>query len=139
MFCCFAALGGVAAVDPRAALAGLPPPDSINLWPYLSGAINESPRKGFQVDNRCIVSAPYKLLLGDQKGACHSGPHVPNATGNATCDTVMHCGQTGCMFDIYADPHERVDLAGMSTHAGTLQAMQAQLVAANEKIFDPDR
>jgi hypothetical protein len=126
---CFAALGGVAAVDPRAALAGLPPPDSINLWPYLSGDVAESPRKGFQVDDRCIVSAPYKLLLGaethrfaifctgksnvcqeardrhrkkilehrkafnpagNQKGACHSGPHVPNATGNATCATVMY-------------------------------------------------
>jgi hypothetical protein len=27
---------------------------------------------------------------GNQKGACHSGPHVPNATGNATCATVMY-------------------------------------------------
>jgi arylsulfatase I/J len=134
-----AALAGVAAVDPRAQLAGLPAPDSQNLWPYLSGIVDESPRMSFQVDDRCIVSAPYKLMLGKQKGACHSGPHVPNASGNATCTTVMDCGQAGCLFDIFADPQERVDLASLSTHQATLRAMQTLLADANEKIFDPER
>ena len=135
----FAALAGVAAVDTKSQLAGLPAPDSRNLWPYLSGTVDESPRKSFQVDNRCIVDAPYKLLLGKQKGACHSGPHVPNATGNTTCASVMDCGQTGCLFDIFADPYEQMDLANSPTHASTLQAMQALLVEANQKIFDPNR
>ena len=41
--------------------------DSLNLWPYLSGAAEASPRSTFQIDDRCLVTVPYKLLIGLQK------------------------------------------------------------------------
>jgi arylsulfatase I/J len=135
----FAALGGVSSADPRAEAAGLPPPDSLNLWPYLSGAVESSPRTSFQIDEQCLVTSPYKLLLGRQKSACWSGPHVPNATGPGICTTVVECGTGGCLFDLYDDPEERVNLASDPEHAGTLTAMQAQLTKANTMIFSPDR
>ena len=46
----FAALAGQSWADPRAAAAGLHPPDAVNLWPYLSGAVDASPR------TRCCMS-----------------------------------------------------------------------------------
>ena len=136
----FAALGGVSSADPRAEAVGLPRPDSLNLWPYLSGQVDASPRTSFQVDDRCIVTHGYKLLIGNQKGSCWSGPHVPNATGsNATCATVQYCGRGGCLYHILSDPYERVNLANSSAHKTRLAQMQAQLTAANLKIFAPDR
>lgn len=41
----FAHLGGVDPTDHRAAAAGLPPVDGMNLWPYISGLVSSSPRK----------------------------------------------------------------------------------------------
>lgn len=40
----FAALAGVDPTDEKAAAAGLPPIDSVNQWPYLSGATTTAPR-----------------------------------------------------------------------------------------------
>jgi len=40
----FAYIAGVDPTDHRAALANLPPIDSINIWPYLTGQMATSPR-----------------------------------------------------------------------------------------------
>lgn len=45
----FAHLGGVDPTDVRASSVGLPPVDSINLWPYLSGATLTSPRTSIPI------------------------------------------------------------------------------------------
>eukprot|EP01052_Picozoa_sp_SAG31_P007050 SAG31_NODE_331_length_17518_cov_32.495042_15_plen_239_part_00 len=135
----FAALGGVSSSDPCAEEAMLPPPDSLDLWPYLSGAVEASPRTSFHVDEHCMVTQGFKLLIGKQKGACWSGPHVPNATTPSTCETVLDCGDHGCLYDVIADPYEYVNLAADPAHASRLAAMQAQLLAANRKIFNPYR
>jgi arylsulfatase I/J len=45
----FAHLAGVDPTDHRAAAAHLPPLDSLNLWPYISGANNTSPRTEIHV------------------------------------------------------------------------------------------
>ena len=135
----FAALAGVVPEDSRASMARLPPPDSINLWPYLSGAVSDSPRTSFHIDANALVTRPYKLLLGKQKGACYSGPHVPNATGATECTTVTDCGEVGCLFDVFDDPLEQKDLAKVAVHAGTLEKMRAQLLEENDHLFSPDR
>mmetsp|Transcript_22600 Transcript_22600/g.44013 ORF Transcript_22600/g.44013 Transcript_22600/m.44013 type:complete len:550 (-) Transcript_22600:210-1859(-) len=42
----FAAVGGIEDIaDHKAAAAGLPPIDSVNLWPYWNGSVGQSPRK----------------------------------------------------------------------------------------------
>jgi len=41
----YCALAGVDPTDEKAAKANLPPIDSLNMWPYLSGQVDASPRK----------------------------------------------------------------------------------------------
>jgi hypothetical protein len=158
----FAALAGVSSADPRAAAAGLPPPDSLDVWGYISGAVDTSPRTSFQVDEHCIVTDGYKLLTGKQKGApgkqyafrpvwisilsfgtcqklgaCWAGPHVPNAS-RIDCTSILNCS-TGCLYNIFEDPLEQRDLAPNPAYASRLAAMQTQLLSANNHIFSPDR
>ena len=45
----FAALAGADVTDRRAAAAGLPPVDSIDLWPYLAGKVHMSPRRQIEI------------------------------------------------------------------------------------------
>lgn len=48
----FCSLAGVDPFDHRAALANLPPVDGLDLWPYLSGAVETSPRKEVFADSQ---------------------------------------------------------------------------------------
>lgn len=49
--------------DSRAAQAGLPPVDGVNMWPYLSGAVNVSPRTEIFAD-----AQPFGVLLKEMNG-----------------------------------------------------------------------
>jgi len=74
----YAAIAGVSHEDPVAAKAGLPAPDSFNMWPLLSGQNATSPRtevvigdtsaEGANADGKTLVGGlirgPYKLLVG---------------------------------------------------------------------------
>jgi hypothetical protein len=59
----FCSIAGVEVFDHRAALAGLPPVDGLDLWPYLSGAVTTSPRKEVFAD-----SQPFGVLLMEIDG-----------------------------------------------------------------------
>lgn len=59
----FCSLAGVDPFDHRAALANLPPVDGLDLWPYLSGAVETSPRKEVFAD-----SQPFGVLLMEIDG-----------------------------------------------------------------------
>jgi arylsulfatase I/J len=110
------ALAGYDAADPRAAAAGLPPPDSIDMWPFLAGDA-ESPRlevplKGQTHDDvvkqhqhvliQTINGSVYKMLI---KSASRS-ESVTEASSNVVN-----------VFNLSADPSERVDLVKGSTVA----------------------
>lgn len=135
----FTALAGASVTDARAQRAGLPPPDSLNLWPYLSGKVEVSPRSGFHMSKNAILDGHLKLLTGDVKHACWAGPHFPNGTGDPTCNEVARCGDGGCLYDVFADPGEYVDLAADPAHAADLARLQKLLGSANTKLFSPDR
>lgn len=90
----FAAIAGIARpVDHRAALAGLPPIDGENLWPYLSGQTEASPRTEVWNDLGVIIMGRYKLYnasgpygrlqpdgTSEEGHACFPGPVYPNGT-----------------------------------------------------------
>jgi arylsulfatase B len=60
-----AAIAGVDPTDHRAALAKLPPIDSINMWPYFTGVVTESPRKTIFNDvNTAINEIDGEVLTG---------------------------------------------------------------------------
>ena len=86
----FAALAGVEPADHKAARLGLPPLDSLNLWPYLSGASEQSPRTEIFADVDTLLRGEWKLVganplnASDAKGkggtlpyACWMGPVTP--------------------------------------------------------------
>lgn len=91
----FAYLAGVDPTDERAAAAGLPPVDGVNMWPYLSGQVATSPRTEVWNDIGVLTMGQYKLYnasgpygslapdgSGDavQQYGCFPGVVFPNAT-----------------------------------------------------------
>ena len=65
----FSALAGVEARDDRAAAAGLPPVDGLNLWPYLSGQVDKSPRTEIHMDTGAMIVGNFKIMTGSH-GRC---------------------------------------------------------------------
>ena len=88
----FAGLAGVDPTDHRAAASGLPPIDSEDIWPLLSGANTSEPHEYIPIvvnyemrSGKGSVSAllmgNYKLLVGVQQMSYWQGPDFPNASG----------------------------------------------------------
>jgi len=147
----YATLGGVDPTDHKAAAAGLPPIDSFDLWPLLSGQNASSPRAELAIGDvtqvgGLLTSDGYKLLLGG--GANHqiaqagwTGPQFPNTSSKWDPNkSVMSCGNssaTGCLFRVETDPGEHENLAAALPQRWA--AMMARLLAINATFFAPDR
>ena len=117
----FAFLGGIDDVtDQAAAEAGLPPVDGKNLWPYLAGEVDTSPRTdvllgtGSTEINGIVAEETYvsasgrsvklwKRLEGGISQAGWTGPECPNATYRTP--RAGHCNPF-CLFDLSTDPTE---------------------------------
>merc|ERR1712070_1027662 len=104
---------GIAGLDPTdhwAAESGLPPIDSLDVWPMLSGQNLTSPRESILVTNELIVVGDWKYVKGgaDMIEAARGGPHYPNAS-TATDPIDKHnfkCPAQGCLYNVVEDPHE---------------------------------
>jgi arylsulfatase I/J len=102
----YCAVAGIVCED---APQGLPPLDSLNLWPYLSGAENSSRRTDMILQfftlalydfhslrgNVAAIQGDYKLVFGYQEDqALWTGPQFPNgsATGrrSKTLNRLLH-------------------------------------------------
>ena len=159
----FAGLAGVDPTDAAAAAAGLPPIDSINLWPWLSGASPTSPRTEVPIASaagECNMNATvspletvvqglvradgYKLLIGATGQNIWSGPLYPNAS-TSWVDVPFHCGvpstppigNGGCLFNVFDDPTEHNDVA--SAHPEIVASMYARIVELQTTAFSPVR
>eukprot|EP00931_Biecheleriopsis_adriatica_P120159 TRINITY_DN95289_c0_g1_i1.p1 TRINITY_DN95289_c0_g1~~TRINITY_DN95289_c0_g1_i1.p1 ORF type:complete len:557 (+),score=80.74 TRINITY_DN95289_c0_g1_i1:33-1703(+) len=123
---------GIAGLDPTdhwAAESGLPPIDSLNMWPMLSGANLTSPRETFLVTGSMIVMGDWKYILGGTKmiEAAWGGPHYPNASTmeDSIEDHSFTCPPQGCLFNVVEDPHEYNEV---SFHfPGVVKHMRAEL------------
>jgi len=132
-----AGLPADALIDHRAAAAGLPPIDSVDQWPHLSGQVAAPPRlelplgscaaagASTNADIFCQGSAPgptvvegliahingttWKLLLGRITRNCTTTSVFPEADQRPPCPT-GDCGEDGCLFNLDADETESVDL-----------------------------
>jgi arylsulfatase I/J len=85
----FAGLAGVDPTDHLAAASGLPPIDSIDMWPFLSGTVKESPRDALAlpIDEKCIVKGDWKLITAKTTPDFWQGPTFPNSTSLALAET----------------------------------------------------
>jgi hypothetical protein len=148
----FCGLAGVPADDPRAAAAGLPPVDSIDQWPLLSG-VNATPPRTEVVLGMPTVSSDnsignatlgvqgliradgWKLLIGATHQNVWTGPQYPNkstAWPNAAAD----CGD-GCLFNVFTDPTEHDDVAAQ--HPDIVSSMRARIAELNATFYRPNR
>lgn len=140
-YAAFCGLAGVPLDDARARAAGLPVVDALDLWPYIVGAVESSPRTELHVDNMTLLGGDegrYKLLKGSHAAACNGGPVYPNAS-NASCAAIMDCGETGCLFDVLTDSGEHHDMSQMPTFRPLLEHLSKRLSDLNDDIFMPDR
>ena len=76
----FSALAGVDPMDFLADKANLPPIDSLNMWPLISGQNSTSFRVDILISNNTLISGDYKILTGVLHEAGWTGPGYPNNT-----------------------------------------------------------
>ena len=134
----FCKIAGVDPTDDRAAKAKLPPVDSFNMWPLISGETTTSPRTDVPISIYTLISGDYKILTGDVPQAGWTGPQYPNLTNpNGGIRDIEHCSDSGCLYNIKQDPEERKNLA--SEMPDMLKEMQAKLDKVKATYFNPDR
>lgn len=158
-FVTFCGLAGVDPHDDRAAAAGLPPVNGLDVWPVLSGANASSGRRmqflgssdgtpgvGATVVQGVIRAQDgYKLLLGDVNPAFWQGPTFPNASSGGNFSSLA-CGDPeakgaaygpGCLFNVLEDPHETNDLA--TTYPHIVAELRARVAEAQATVYSPNR
>lgn len=132
-------------------MAGLPAIDSLNLWPYLSGAVAQSPRTEVFADPSALVVGNWKLIganphnASDATGkgskvayACWMGPRYPNGSADPKCYSKQDCVTTGgCLYNVNNDPSEHHDLA--MAQPTKLRELQLRLATLQPTVFNPDR
>lgn len=121
--------------DALAAASGLPPIDSLDQWPLLSGANTTSPRTELPLGPNGFISGQWKLLLGQQGSAGWQGPTFPNASSGANPpdDMELKCGTAGCLFNVADDPTEQSDVAAQ--HPDVVAALKARLAQLAAGFF----
>ena len=153
----FCTLAGVDATDARAAAAGLPPVDGVDVWPMLSGASATTNRTAHflgtadgplgtatAVQGVIRVADGWKLLLGGVGPSFWAGDVYPNASSaRATAPPSLMCGDPaagsgpGCLFNVFSDPHETVDAA--TANPSIVAELRALIAEAQKTVFSPDR
>ena len=117
----YATLSSLAGVDPtdhRAAAdpQGLPPIDSIDMWPFLSGKAATSPRTTIPVGNTCLVKGDYKIILGSTSPDFWQGPKYPNSSSALLHTTEMPPPRPfASLQPCYTGPNSKVAAAQMWT------------------------
>ena len=133
----FCALAGVDPTDDRAAKAKLPPIDSLNMWPLISGQNSTSPRVDIPISNTTLISGDYKILTGKVTISGWTGPIFPNNTDpQGGVSAVELCGDSGCLFNIRDDPNEHNNLA--EKMPSILKDMKNKLIDYQKTQFIPD-
>ena len=133
----FCSIAGVSHEDPWAAASGLPPVDSLNMWPLIAGDNTTSPRdyflakEGLLLQGKWKYVAPNTTMYGDARG----GPQYPNATTatDPIWSHITHCPATGCLFDVVNDPHEFNEVSAQNP--SIVAAMQTLMAKEEATIF----
>eukprot|EP01043_Picozoa_sp_COSAG02_P052342 COSAG02_NODE_5622_length_4175_cov_13.084642_3_plen_207_part_00 len=157
----WAALGGITDLyDSVAAAAGLPQVDSYNMWPMLSGSNGTSPRSEIVIGSHiggdeaggtttvvaALIRPPWKLIIGEGPGdildmAGWAGEQSPNTSATVEWrNLTQRCGrtaQTGCLYDILADPHEIRNVA--MENAEKWNELHTAVQKLNATVYSPER
>ena len=117
----YATFSHLAGLNPNDTSKDAPAPiDSINMWPYLTGQVTESPRNIIVHDhlmyttptNGAIRQGKYKLIKQKQSDASWYGQFSPNQSWTSNSSAVYACSANApCLFDIENDVTEHHDLS----------------------------
>jgi arylsulfatase I/J len=133
----YAHLASVDPTDHSAAAAGLPPIDSMNVWPLISRANLTSPRYELPVSANVLIQGRFKLILGTMLEATWGGPNSPNASSPASPvdpGPTLDCTPSGgCLFDVVADYTEHDDIAHL--HPALVASMTARLAELRKGFY----
>lgn len=128
----YGTLCGLADVDPTdtwAKESGLPPVDSFNIWPLLSGQNMTSPRTTILVHKNMLISGNWKYVNGgvNMIEAAWGGVHYPNAsTASDPIDAhSFKCPSQGCLFNLAEDITEQHECS--SEHSDLIPQLKAEL------------
>ena len=141
---------GLAMIDPidhKAAAAELPPIDGIDIWPQLIGSNTTSPHPELPLSSLALLDTKtgYKIMLGTQRyntWAPSRGWPADYRCIDRNESTPLECGSAGevggswgCLFNIYDDPNERVNLAGSASAAQVLRQMQTRYLEMRARVW----
>lgn len=128
-------LAGVDQHDSWAAESGLPPVDSVNVWPMVSGVNLTSPRTSILVREGLLVQGKWKLHVGQMIEASWGGPQYPNAStaSDPISNHNLKCPDAGCLFDVETDPSERNEVSAQ--HPDVVTQMSAELKRQEATIW----
>jgi len=158
----FAALAGINDPrDHRATAVGLPDIDSYNVWPLLSGQTAASPRHELVIGDADdppnlpyslggslgqtmvggLIQGRFKVVRGNVSQSGWTGLLFPNSSASYNpSQSYQYCGnttETGCMYDIYADPNEYTNIA--EEHVQLFQHMHARMDELQKGVLNPYR
>ena len=109
------AMAGVDPFDKNAHESNLPPVDSENVWPLISGEYQISPRQKWLVHSNMYMSGEWKYVRGGtvMEESNWGGPIYPNQT---TADDPIdnysfQCPTQGCLYNVVNDMEERNELS----------------------------
>jgi arylsulfatase B len=148
----FCALAGVDPFDKQAEAVGLPPVDSVNIWPLISGENSTSPRTEIvlgipTVSSPLSIGDPYlnvqaviqndgwKLLVGQTHQNIWTSPHYPNKTTHWPNDP-MDCSK-GCLYNVFDDPTEHNEVS--KSNPSKVAELLARIQYYNSTVFKPNR
>jgi len=121
----FAVLAGVDPTDYKAQQHNLPEIDSLNMWPYLTGADEFSPRHEIHISKGALIKDNFKIVEKAEgfelEQGCWSGPIHPNHTfpgvdmgfggPDQSCVREESCKHGACLYNIMDDEGEHQDLS----------------------------
>eukprot|EP00403_Amphidinium_massartii_P011184 CAMPEP_0178423458 /NCGR_PEP_ID=MMETSP0689_2-20121128/27699_1 /TAXON_ID=160604 /ORGANISM="Amphidinium massartii, Strain CS-259" /LENGTH=613 /DNA_ID=CAMNT_0020045053 /DNA_START=61 /DNA_END=1902 /DNA_ORIENTATION=+ len=135
-------LAGVPFHDLKAEASGAPDVDGYDLWPWLVGQEQESPRHELALSDRVLMAGRWKFMRGKFPGAAWTGINHPNSSYSRKLferetSPTLECDETlGCLFDVDSDPGEHNDLA--QKHPEVAKLLQQRLQEVRQTIWhDP--
>eukprot|EP00730_Choanoeca_flexa_P004670 TRINITY_DN11768_c0_g1_i8.p1 TRINITY_DN11768_c0_g1~~TRINITY_DN11768_c0_g1_i8.p1 ORF type:complete len:519 (+),score=110.86 TRINITY_DN11768_c0_g1_i8:135-1691(+) len=132
----------MAGVDTSTLPAGPTPLESQDLWPYLTGVTDVSPRDEIIYDHRhtsdewhvVLSQGPYKLVASLEAQAMWYGQFSPN--GTAVYENYTQCSwEEPCLFDVVQDPTEHHDIA--QEHPDVVQRLKQRAIELQSAYHAP--
>lgn len=88
-----------------------------------------------------LIQGRYKLIVGELESSGWTGVTYPNTSSSGDpAKWTQICGRsadTGCLFDVFTDPNEHINLAQKET--ATFTKMLARIDELQKDVFSPDR